>query len=246
MTHELTCRRGPAKDYLRALQDRLQDTERLLLGVLDRTSDAELLDILERESAFGGGPSHQTWTSAMSGSEYWSSHPLNRLDGIRAWERHRRSGEITNRQARPSLAPSIAESATTILPGRLPGSLATDTIYERSPVDSNSNVGNLDRKDIDIYNQQYPSVPRRTEPWAAPEAVMARPDSRRYSQETREAGETLFSISNHHRTASHQSHRTQESWSQPPSTQHSRTSANPVAAVPPQTGSTQFPKHLFW
>ncbi|KAF7185566.1 hypothetical protein HII31_13063, partial [Pseudocercospora fuligena] len=238
--------KGPAKDYLRALQDRLQDTERLLLGVLDRTSDAELLDVLQRESAFGGGPSHQTWTSAMSGSEYWSSHPLNRLDGIRAWERHRRSGEIANRQARPSIAPSIAESATTIPPGRLPSSTVADTAYETSPLDSMSNFGSGDQKDIDIYSQQYPSIPRRTEPWAAPEAVMARPDSRRYSQETREAGEALFSISNHHRTASHQSHPPPTQWSQPPSTQHPQTSVKPATPVPPQTGTTQFPKHLFW
>ncbi|EME80909.1 uncharacterized protein MYCFIDRAFT_176264 [Pseudocercospora fijiensis CIRAD86] len=139
----------------------------------------------------------------------------------------------------------MAESTTMIPPGRLPSSTVTDAAYETSPLDSNSNFGSGDQNDIDIYNQQYPSAQRRNEPWAAPEAVMARPGFRRYSQETREAGEALFSISNHHRTASHQSLPMQPQWSQPPSTQHSQRSAKPAAAVAPETGSTQFPKHLF-
>ncbi|KXT09984.1 hypothetical protein AC579_9367 [Pseudocercospora musae] len=183
----------------------------------------------------------------MSGSEYWSSHPLNTLHGIRAWERLRRAADITNTQPRPSFAPSMPPESTTIIPpARLPSSAVTDTLYETSPLHSSSNVGSAHRKHIDIDSQQYPSAARRTELWTAPEAVMARPDSRRYSQDTREAGEALFSISNHHRTASHQSHSTQAQWSPPPSTQQSQTSLKPATAVPPQAGSTHFPKHLFW
>ena len=82
-------KRGPAKDYLRSLQDRLQESEKLLLSLLDEVPDSTLANALHRGSGnTSTPPSHQTWTGSMSGQDYWTRYPLNRLESIRDWQRH--------------------------------------------------------------------------------------------------------------------------------------------------------------
>lgn len=235
-----TKKRGPAKDYLRSVQDRLQEIERLLLGLLPRVSDNDLLHVLEHDAANNHpGPSHQTWTTSLSGQDYWAQHAMNNLDSIRAWEQERQPGSAVIPE--PSgLGPSTAVELRSEM--QSPANLHSHRTMHRM---------SLPPRERGQYYSACSAVYPKSEHWPSSDISHAPTQKRRYSEETREAGEALFSISNHVRNVSQQS----QSYSQP----HS---PSPLQALgpnqPPETATIlrsavnytnldkDFPKHLFW
>ncbi|CZT14114.1 uncharacterized protein RCC_00088 [Ramularia collo-cygni] len=170
-------KRGPAKDYLRSLQDRLQETERLLLTVLPHVPDEILGPVLQQSDATSG-PSHQAWTSSLSGPEYWSRFSLNRIDHIRDWQDHRASGVL-----RPS--PQSSQPAQNSAQASIPDEMHHPSahIHQNMLSEHAGQNGGL-----------AGSTPAN-DGWSQPQPPPARLDERRYSEETRDACEALFSIS---------------------------------------------------
>ncbi|KAL2835308.1 hypothetical protein BJY01DRAFT_252774 [Aspergillus pseudoustus] len=70
--------RGPAKGYIDALEHRLQETEGLLLGLLEQVSDSKLSSSI----------THITVQPrpGKRGSEYWKRFPLRSVEDIRSWQ----------------------------------------------------------------------------------------------------------------------------------------------------------------
>ncbi|KAI5364085.1 putative zn(2)-C6 fungal-type DNA-binding domain-containing protein [Septoria linicola] len=247
-----TKKRGPAKDYLRSLQDRLQDTERLLVALLGRVSDAELLDVLQSEAArSANAPSHQTWSSAMSGQEHWTQHPLTRLDTIRAWENGRRLyAPAVKPEPRSVYDPALEADSRSAYTHHERPSPARSTVPPTS-METRTSMPTVD--DSDHY-QSFPSTHTRTDSWPQPEINRIDRTERRYSEETREAGEALFSISNHLRSAQQQQQQhpvpqpQMQSQMQPPdqSWQPPQGADKPGTAKNLDAAQSHFPKHLFW
>ncbi|KAL3443539.1 hypothetical protein BJX65DRAFT_196134 [Aspergillus insuetus] len=71
-------KRGPAKGYIEALEQRLHETESLLLGLLEQVSDSQL----------SSGIPHPTAQSrpGKRGSGYWKQYSLRSVEGIRSWQ----------------------------------------------------------------------------------------------------------------------------------------------------------------
>ncbi|KAL4982256.1 hypothetical protein BDW68DRAFT_61924 [Aspergillus falconensis] len=75
-------KRGPAKGYIEALERRLQETESILLGLLEQVSDSQLAEsILGPHYDLPAQP-----RSAKRGSEHWKLFPLRSVQEIRAWQ----------------------------------------------------------------------------------------------------------------------------------------------------------------
>ncbi|KAL4780911.1 hypothetical protein BJX76DRAFT_32194 [Aspergillus varians] len=70
-------KRGPAKGYIETLERRLQETENLLLGLLDQVSDSQLSEIPHPTAQLRSG---------KRGSEYWKMFPLRSVQDIRSWQ----------------------------------------------------------------------------------------------------------------------------------------------------------------
>lgn len=215
----LTTCRGPAKDYLRSLQDRLQETERLLLNVLPQVPD-EVLGAALQQSDANNGPSHQAWTGSLSGPEYWSRFQLNRLDNIREWQDHRATGAL--RPSRQSSQP-VPNSNLPVFSEGAHAAVAPAS-HDSTPRDHTSQHGSLPGQSSGADG-------------AWPQSVPTTLDKRRYSEETRDACEALFSISN----------------PRPPETrraEYAPPEQSPQSPYPATGGTTaspsQFPKHLFW
>ncbi|KAL4741907.1 hypothetical protein BDV11DRAFT_167815 [Aspergillus similis] len=88
LEHKRSCdwpeqlKRGPTKGYIEALERRLQETEGLLLGLLEQVPDSQLAESIPV-------PHHDPpaqLRSAKRGSEYWKLFPLRSVQGIRAWQ----------------------------------------------------------------------------------------------------------------------------------------------------------------
>ncbi|KAL6234021.1 hypothetical protein BDW75DRAFT_241494 [Aspergillus navahoensis] len=75
-------KRGPAKGYIEALERRLQETESLLLGLLEQVSDSQL----EESIPVSHYDSPAQLRSAKRGSEHWRLFPLRSVREIRAWQ----------------------------------------------------------------------------------------------------------------------------------------------------------------
>ncbi|KAL4881207.1 hypothetical protein BJY04DRAFT_189341 [Aspergillus karnatakaensis] len=86
LQHRRTCdwpeqlKRGPAKGYIEALEHRLQETENLLLGLLDQVSDSQLAESIPHATAQP--------RSGKRGNEleYWKRYPLRSVNEIRNWQ----------------------------------------------------------------------------------------------------------------------------------------------------------------
>lgn len=210
--------RGPAKDYLRSLQDRLQETERLLLNVLPHVPD-EALEAVIQQTDTSNGPSHQAWTSSLSGTQYWQRFNLNRLDHIREWQDHRTNGSL-----RPTSQPSQ------MMPNSNTSGFSEVTRHPSAPINPEM---------ASEHTGQNGAMARDAEPasgWSDPQTTSRRLDERRYSEETRDACEALFSIS---RPA------------EPKRPEHAPPGPTPSNPYPAASGDnsslpSQFPKHLFW
>ncbi|GIZ48338.1 hypothetical protein CKM354_001140300 [Cercospora kikuchii] len=252
-----TKKRGPAKDYLRSLQDRLQETERLLLGVLSRVSDGDLLDVVQNDASTANAPSHQTWSSTMSGQEHWSHYPLTRLDTIRAWE-----------SARRSYMPAIKSEQRTFYDPTLESGARTDytrqEVASPMPMNAQSSGAASGTSMPSLNNGEHfrsysnATAHSRNDSWPPAESSRMERNERRYSEETREAGEALFSISNHMRTGQQPHHQQQQhSIPQPPMQAQMQPTSQPwqsptdepekaSAATIMENPQPNFPKHLFW
>lgn len=181
----------------------------------------EVLGAVIQQNDTSNGPSHQAWTSSLSGPEYWSRFHLNRIDHIREWQDHRATGVL-----RPS--PQGSQSA---LKGGLPG-FADGT--RNSVTSLNPELANEHAGPSGSHQRQISASGE----WQHPKAATPRLDERRYSEETRDACEALFSISNPN--------------SRPPETKPTNYAPPEITShpYPATTDSTslpsQFPKHLFW
>ncbi|KAL4922770.1 hypothetical protein BDW62DRAFT_2843 [Aspergillus aurantiobrunneus] len=84
LDHHRTCnwpeqlKRGPAKGYMETLERRLQETENLLLGLLEQVSDSQLSESIPHPTA--------QLRSGKRGSEYWKLFPLRSVQEIRSWQ----------------------------------------------------------------------------------------------------------------------------------------------------------------
>ncbi|KAL4752388.1 hypothetical protein BDW72DRAFT_72664 [Aspergillus terricola var. indicus] len=78
-------KRGPAKGYIESLERRLQETEGLLLGLLEQVSDSQLAESIPVPHH---DPSAQL-RSSKRGSEFWKLFPLKSVQEIRAWQEDR-------------------------------------------------------------------------------------------------------------------------------------------------------------
>lgn len=198
-------KRGPAKDYLRSLQDRLQETERLLLGVLPHVPDEVLGAVLQQPDG----------VLAKIPYEHWSRFRLNRLDHIREWQNYHANGPH-----RPS--PQSNQ----------PASKASIPDFSEGTRTSVASLG--------MASEQHDSIPRQTSTsseWQRPRSATPRLDERRYSEETRDACEALFSISNPRPAPETK----RAEYAPPENTSHPYPATADSSSLP-----SQFPKHLFW
>lgn len=200
---------------MRSLQDRLQETEALLLGVLNRLPDDELSAALQQEK----GSSHQTWTSSMSGQDYWSCYPLNRLDSVRQWQKSRTSQNIQ------------ANSSEHVHKEGAPGWALPDAPQEIKvqAADSANLPPGFDQAPPAVMQTQVYDWPGAQEP-----AIASRDE--RYSEEARDVAQTLFSISNQGNALPRDQLR-----STPPQMHGNVTTSPDLETLP-----SRFPKHLFW
>ncbi|PWY82919.1 hypothetical protein BO70DRAFT_428983 [Aspergillus heteromorphus CBS 117.55] len=79
-------KRGPAKGYIEALEQRLHETESLLLKLLSDIPDSHLLSATVPDT-----PPPHTYTSplrlgAKRGTDYWKRFPLHTVRDIRDWQ----------------------------------------------------------------------------------------------------------------------------------------------------------------
>lgn len=212
-------RSGPAKDYLRSLQDRLQETEALLLGALNRLPDDEVLSTLQQEKP----ASHQTWTASMSGQEYWNRYPLTGLESVRQWQRSRNSETASSR---PQEQPSKS-----VIAG--PKEQRAPQNIKMQSIDSAPSVADFPSGDTRAAPDTSGS-PGYTWPQAPVNALAAQDE--RYSEETRDVAQTLFSISNQGQTLPRE-----HPQSVPKQTQDDVAISTDLDTLP-----SRFPKHLFW
>ncbi|KAL5339363.1 hypothetical protein BJX70DRAFT_158387 [Aspergillus crustosus] len=86
LQHRRTCdwpeqlKRGPAKGYIEALEHRLQETENLLLGLLEQVSDSQLSEGIPHATA--------QLRSGKRGNEleFWKRFPLRSVEEVRSWQ----------------------------------------------------------------------------------------------------------------------------------------------------------------
>ncbi|KAL4961288.1 Zn(II)2Cys6 transcription factor domain-containing protein [Aspergillus stella-maris] len=98
LDHRRTCdwpeqlKRGPAKGYIESLERRLQETESLLLGLLEQVSDTQLAEGISNSHASvqlrsaAATPNAKRGSTSTSGSEHWRLFPLRSVSEVRAWQ----------------------------------------------------------------------------------------------------------------------------------------------------------------
>ncbi|CAK4004077.1 C6 finger domain [Lecanosticta acicola] len=217
-------KRGPAKDYLRSLQDRLQETEKLLLGVLNQASDDALHNGLQQANSNSNppAPSHQTWTSVCSGQEYWAHYPLNELSSIRQWQQHRMSGDLASFQPNAPLSRHLRAATASGPPQAGPTSTGHSSAISR--VAQNGpyyQTPHADQFNGDAGLREQPTYQTPSH-------------ERRYSEETRDVAQALYSISNHLVEGSTQPVPAQDAPSEPKDEKSQ------------ETLPSKFPEKLFW
>ncbi|KAL4789481.1 hypothetical protein BDV19DRAFT_383089 [Aspergillus venezuelensis] len=100
LDHRRTCgwpeqlKRGPAKGYIESLERRLQETESLLLGLLEQVSDTQLAEGISHPSAqlrstTSATPNVKRGSTSTGGSEHWRLFPLRSVSEVRAWQEER-------------------------------------------------------------------------------------------------------------------------------------------------------------
>ncbi|KAF7167716.1 hypothetical protein CNMCM5623_000955 [Aspergillus felis] len=72
--------RGPAKGYIEALEQRLHETEYVLLRLLARMSDEQLAIAVERDQS-------PFLRSRKNDAQYWRRYPLRTARDLREWQR---------------------------------------------------------------------------------------------------------------------------------------------------------------
>ncbi|KAH8700496.1 hypothetical protein BGW36DRAFT_405732 [Talaromyces proteolyticus] len=103
-------KRGPAKGYTEALENRLLETENVLLTILSNLSQPQLYSILSenisrRDSKNQGKRAIHipSPSSHKRGVDYWKSFPLSSAEDIRRWEKDchcvRRSSVVSEHDA---------------------------------------------------------------------------------------------------------------------------------------------------
>lgn len=76
-------RRGPAKGYIEVLENRLHETETVLLGVLSQISDTQLASTFARDESNSG---YTPFPPEKRGAEYWRRFPLDTASSVREWQ----------------------------------------------------------------------------------------------------------------------------------------------------------------
>jgi len=106
--------RGPAKGYIEGLENRLQETEGLLLQILPAVPTDYLAAVTAGGTAnaelandaymFGKGRHDSTGSSRYlnnkTGVDYWHQFPLNSVDNIRRWQQDCAEGKPSQQSAR--------------------------------------------------------------------------------------------------------------------------------------------------
>lgn len=238
-------KRGPAKDYLRSLQDRLQENEKLLLSLLEEVSDSTVANALHRDlGSTSTAPSHQTWTGSLSGQEYWTRYPLNRLESIRDWQRQRTATAL--RPASEIPAPPVMTTRHERDSHFQEPTPPQPTMVTTQPIpDTISRDNGLISPYPNGHQQAYQSTNQSpSTDWQSPQEPKTSLHERRYSEETRGVAEALFSISHQGNQARMQAQPQQQQEQQQPmlDSGDSRTASAPVLEKLP----SQFPTHLFW
>lgn len=92
----LTIVRGPAKGYVEALEQRLHETEDVLLKLVSQLDQAQLASMLSTQNSFATDENSQDkkkssrvtlLPSRKRGVEYWKSFPLRDAESIQRWQR---------------------------------------------------------------------------------------------------------------------------------------------------------------
>jgi hypothetical protein len=178
--------------------------------------------VLESDAANPAVSTHQAWTTSLSGQDHWSQYPLNRVKSIRSWQ------DCRKRVAQRHDSMPAPSRLSTQMGGEL-SAPSTEHIDSRPPP--------VHLSDHETATAAHTRKKSRSPPERGSSNSFY---ERRYSQETREAGEALFSI-----RASSQSHRLEtrgplSTWA--PSQSSDR--ATPTIASGPMI--SPFPAHLFW
>lgn len=91
----LTSNSGPAKGYVEALEQRLRETEDVLLKVVSQLNQAQLASMLSSQNSFPTDDDSQgknkssritLLPSRKRGVEYWKSFPLRDAESIQRWQ----------------------------------------------------------------------------------------------------------------------------------------------------------------
>jgi hypothetical protein len=134
---------GPAKGYVEALEQRLHETEDVLLKVVSQLNQAQLASMLSTQKSFSTDDGSQDkrkstrvtlLPSRKRGVEYWKSFPLRDAESIQRWQQdyyRNRSNSSPNLHSEDdhSLSQSIRPEPST-----------GDVNYDFASVDNCSNL----------------------------------------------------------------------------------------------------------
>lgn len=112
---DLIIRRGPAKGYIEILENRLHETETVLLKVLSQISDAQLASTLSRDQSNSANGYSPFSRMGKKGNEYWKRYPLVTAENVREWQQdctQEMSGS-TDEQDRVHSEPSTSTAVST-------------------------------------------------------------------------------------------------------------------------------------
>ncbi|KAL4810793.1 hypothetical protein BDV18DRAFT_2409 [Aspergillus unguis] len=116
-------KRGPAKGYIDALERRLQETENILLGLLQQVTDDQVSNSIQDYPAA---------QPARPDTEYWKLFPLRSVQEVRAWQ-----GDFQQKkQASTSTSTPNFDHAELVAPTsetNVPGPPATHEVEEQIP-----------------------------------------------------------------------------------------------------------------
>lgn len=109
---DLMIRRGPAKGYIEVLENRLHETETVLLKVLSQISDAQLASTLSRDQSSNANGYAPFSRLGKKGTEYWMRYPLVTAENVREWQQDctREMSGSTNEQGRVPSEPSTSNA----------------------------------------------------------------------------------------------------------------------------------------
>ncbi|KAL4934783.1 hypothetical protein BDV06DRAFT_156781 [Aspergillus oleicola] len=163
LDHRRTCdwpeqlKRGPAKGYIESLERRLQETESLLLGLLEQVSDPQLAESISHPSAQlrSASATVSAKRGSSSGSEHWRLFPLRSVQEVRAWQEECIRPASSTALERGSASGSIPASTPT-----------TDRHRNREAVEQTTEI-------IETANIRPPAAQdleeQRTQPQRSPE-----------------------------------------------------------------------------